>query len=387
MTGKKALDGIRVIELSGVSGAYCGKLFADLGADVTLVEPIEGSPLRAKGPFVGDVPSPDNSIPFAYFAANKANIVADIATPAGRKLIDELASAADIVIIADHPAAKYIDLPALLRLNPQLVCLHITPYGSDGPYAGFVGDDLALMAMGGLLTMAGYPDRAPVVAYGEQGLLAADQFGAVAALSALLYAEQTGEGELIDLSIQESIVMALENAAQTYQLEGNIRNRTGVTGRAGTGIYPCKDGDLYLLAGGIGDTGMWGNFARWMEAEGIADAAQFADATWDDKAPGSEDFFSKVFRPYAATRTKAELYAMGREWRVPMAPMSTPPDLLRNEQLAFRGFFVPCPAGSPAAGIRMPGAPYKLSETPWALEKGAPLFNTASQNKDEEATL
>lgn len=386
MTHKQALSGVRVVELSGISGAYCGKLFADLGAEVALVEPIDGSPLRAKGPFISDAPGPENSLPFTYLAANKTNVVTDLATSAGRKLLDELASVADIVILADHPSADQVDLASLLKLNPRLVCLRITPYGSDGPYAGFVGDDLSLMAMGGLLTMAGYPDRAPVAAYGEQGLLAADQFGAVAALSALLHAERTGEGELIDLSIQESIVMALENAAQTYQLEGKVRNRTGVSSRAGTGIYPCKDGELYLLAGGIGDTGMWSNFARWMEAEGVEGAGQFADSAWDDLAPGSAEVFGKVFLPYAARKTKAELYAMGREWRVPMAPMSTPTDLLCNDQLAYRGFFVPCPSGSPATGIRMPGAPYKLSETPWALRKAAPSLSADTRLQNQEIT-
>jgi len=379
----QALDGIRVLELSGLCGAYTGKLFADLGAAVTLVEPPSGSPMRNKPPFVGDVAGPENSLPFAYFAANKNGIVLDLETAAGREALADLAAEAHLVILSDHPAADSVDVDELLLANPRLVCTRITPYGSEGPYATYSGDDLTLMAMGGLLTMAGFPGQAPVVAYGEQGLLAGDQFAAVASLAAVIRAERTGEGELIDVSIQEAIVMALENAAQTYQLEGKVRNRTAGTRRAGTGIFQAKDGDIYLLAGGIGDTAMWGNFAQWMAAEGVQGAELFAANDWDDQDPKARDVFDRVFLPFAAGKTKTELYTAAREWRVPMAPMSTAPDLLQDRQLRFRNFFVAAPAGNAAAGILLPGAPYKLAGTPWALLCAAPRLDGADRQTSQ----
>jgi len=379
----QALDGIRVLELSGLCGAYTGKLFADLGAAVTLVEPPSGSPMRNKPPFVGDVAGPENSLPFAYFAANKNGIVLDLETDAGREALADLAAEAHLVILSDHPAAASVDLDELRLANPRLVCTRITPYGSEGPYATYSGDDLTLMAMGGLLTMAGFPGQAPVVAYGEQGLLAGDQFAAVASLAAVIRAERTGEGEMIDVSIQEAIVMALENAAQTYQLEGKVRNRTAGTRRAGTGIFQAKDGDIYLLAGGIGDTAMWGNFAQWMVAEGVQGAELFAADDWDDQDPKARDLFERVFLPFAAGKTKTELYKAAREWRVPMAPMSTAPDLLQDRQLQFRNFFVTAPAGNAAAGILFPGAPYKLAGTPWTLRCAAPRFDGADHQTSQ----
>jgi benzylsuccinate CoA-transferase BbsE subunit len=377
----QALGGIRILELSGLSGSYTGKLFADMGAEVTIFEPPGGSPLRAKPPFVGDIPGPNRGLAFAYFAANKRSVVADLETAKGQAVLVDLARDANLVILADHPQAASVDLGALRLANPALVCTRITPFGSDGPYADYLADDLTLMAMGGLLTMAGFPSEPPVVAYGEQGLLAADQFAAVASLAALLHAELTGEGELIDASCQEAIVMALENAAQTYQLEGVVRKRGSMAHRAGTGIYRAADGEIYLLAGGIGDTSMWSNFARWMEAAGIPEASQFANPDWSDRAPGAEEIFARIFAPYAAARTKAELYDLAREWRVPMAPMSTPAELLQDRQLAFRGFFVSNPPGNPASAIAMPGAPYKLGGTPWSLRTAAPLLGTPDEAK------
>ncbi|PBN41779.1 CoA transferase [Sphingobium sp. D43FB] len=374
MTGQTALEGIRVLELSGLYGAYCGKLFADMGANVTLMEPLAGSPMRDKPPFIGDKPGENNSLAFAYFAANKQSVSTDLKTADGQRVLLQSASEADLLILSDHPDADAVDLEALCVANPRLVCTRITPYGSSGPYSTFSGDDLTLMAMGGLLTMAGYPDCAPVVAYGEQGLLAADQFSAVASLAAVLRAERTGRGELIDLSIQEAIVMALENAAQTYQLEGKVRNRSASARRAGSGIFPCKDGQIYLLAGGIGETAMWGSFARWMAAQNISGTEIFAAQEWNDTAPGANEIFQAIFLPFAMTQTKDQLYQGGKTWGVPIAPMSTPVDLLSNRQLLHRKYFVELPAGSPLSGTPVPGAPYKLSATPWKLRTPAPVL-------------
>ena len=374
MSAPTALDGVRVIELSGLYGAYCGKLFADMGADVTLFEPLAGSPMRGKPPFRGDMPGENNSLPFAYFAANKKSIAADLRTAEGQDRLVQAAAEADLLILSDHPDESRVDLAALRSVKPRLVCTRITPYGSSGPYSHYLGDDLTLMAMGGLLTMAGFPDRAPVVAYGEQGLLAADQFAAVASIAALLRAERTGQGELIDLSIQESIVMALENAAQTYQLEGKVRNRIASARRAGSGIFPCKDGEIYLLAGGIGETAMWGSFARWMAAENIAGAEIFGDPAWNDTFPGADEKFQAIFLPFAMGQTKEQLYQGGKTWGVPVAPMSTPVDLLSNRQLLYRNYFVKLPEGTPLSGTPVPGAPYKLSATPWALRTPAPAL-------------
>lgn len=385
MMAAAALEGVRVLELSGLYGAYCGKLFAGLGADVTLVEPPAGSPMRAKPPFVGDHPGPENSLPFAYFAAGKGSIVLDLESGTGLDTLHRLARDADLVILSDHPQAASVDLATLCADNPRLVCTRITPFGVSGPYADYLGDDLTLMAMGGLLTMAGFPGEAPVVAYGEQGVLAADQFAAVAALAAVLHAERTGQGELIDVSIQQAVVMALENAAQTYQLEGRIRNRAAIAPRAGTGIYPCKDGDIYLLAGGIGETSMWQNFADWMRDEKVEGADAFAAADWDDVTPGAIAAFERAFLPFAARLTKNELYAMGKEWRIPIAPMSTATDLLESRQLQYRGFFVDIPSGRTTSGIAMPGAPYKFSKTPWRQGSPAPVLNAAPHHAESES--
>ena len=111
----------------------------------------------------------------------------------------------------------------------------------------------------------------------------------------------------------------------------------------------------------------------------------FAAADWDDLTPGAIAAFECAFLPFAARLTKNELYAMGKEWRIPIAPMSTPTDLLESRQLQYRGFFVDIPSGRATSGITMPGAPYKFSKTPWRQGSPAPVMNAAPHHAESES--
>jgi len=375
-----ALAGLRVLDLSGRWGNYCGKLFADLGADVILIEPPRGAPLRDVGPFVDDRHSPDHSIPFLYHNTNKRSLALDLATKAGQKTLRRLVETADLLIETEAPgvmAARGLAAQDLRQIRPSLVHTSITPFGRTGPLAHHAADDLTLMAMGGLLTLAGYPDQPPLVAYGEQAYGAASLYAAVASLMAVYRAEATGIGETIDVSIQESVAMGLENAAQVFDLQGIVRRReAGTTQRAGSGLYPCRDGYVYMLAGGIGETRFWSNFVDWLADEKADGVEQFRDDTWLDlkflmSAEGKARF-SAIFDPFALPRTKAELYAGASRWRVPMAPVANPSDVLASPQLRHRGFFVDVAHPALERDITLPGAPYKLSDSPWRIRRPAP---------------
>ena len=380
--GQDALAGLRVLDLSGRWGNYCGKLFADLGADVILIEPPQGSPLRHVGPFVADRVSLEGSIPFLYQNTNKRSLVLDLDSGDGQSALRRLIATADLLIETEAPGAmeaRGLSAAQARKIRPSIVYTSITPFGCSGPYAHYAADDLTLMAMGGLLTMAGYPDQPPLVAYGEQAYSAASLYAAVGSLMAIYRAELTGEGETIDVSIQESVVMGLENAAQSYDLQGLVRRRdAGVTRRAGSGLYPCRDGYIYMLAGGIGETRFWSNFLDWLSDEKVEGIDEFRDERWLNveflMSEQAKDRFNKIFDAFARTRTKAQLYGAASRWRVPIAPVANPADVLASAQLRHRGFFVNVP--SPALGreITLPGAPYQLSDSPWRVRRPAPAL-------------
>ena len=376
----QALAGLRVVELAGPMSQYCGKMFADLGAEVILVEPPGGARVRAAPPFIGDRAGPDRSLTFSYFNTSKRAITLDLTKTEGQFLFRRLAQTADLVVQAEKPgtlAAWGCGYDALAALKASLVLLSITAFGQTGPYAQYEGEDLIGLASGGFLYLGGYPDAPPTGAFGNQAVLGASMYGAVAAMLALTNAELTGEGDHVDVSMQECMVMAMENAVQFYDLEGTVRKRyAGEQRFAGTGVFECRDGYIYMMAAGIGANKFWGLSLQWLSDENVPGVERLQGAQWTHieyvRSDEAKRIFAEVFGPWAKTRTKAELYHEGQRRHIPLAPINTPGDILQSSQLDHRRFFVRVPHPLCEEPLLMPGAPYKLSRTPWRIRHPAP---------------
>ena len=375
-----ALEGLRVLEIASPLTSYCGKMFADMGADVVLVESPGGSRLRRERPFITDVPGMERSLAFAYYNTSKRGITLDLDREEGCTLFRRLASDTDLLLEAEKPgmmSRRGLGYEDLARLNRQLVMTSITPFGQAGPYSQFEGEDLIALAMGGLLYLGGYPDAAPTRVYGEQAFLGASMYGAVAAMLALTEAEMTGEGQHVDVSMQECMVMAMENAVQFYDLEGAVRKRyAGEQRFAGTGVFECADGYIYMMAGGIGANKFWSYSLQWLVDEKVPGVERLRGEQWSEidylLTDEAKRIFAEVFGPWAKTKSKAELYHEGQRRHIPLAPINTPADILGSTQLAHREFFVRMPHPALAESMLMPGAPYKLSRTPWRIQHPAP---------------
>jgi benzylsuccinate CoA-transferase BbsE subunit len=375
-----ALDGLHVLEIASPLTAYCGKMFADLGAEVVLIEPPGGCRMRRERPFVEDRPGIEASLAFAYHNTSKRGVTLNLDAEEGRALFRKLAGAADLVLEAEQPgvmAQRGLGYETLARDNPKLVMASITAFGQSGPYAQFESEDLVGAAMGGFLYLGGYPDTAPMRAYGEQAFLAASMYAAVASMLALTEAEDTGEGQSIDVSMQECMVMAMENAAQFFDLEGTVRRRyAGIQRFAGTGVFECRDGHIYMMAGGIGANKFWSYSLQWLVDEKVPGVERLQGERWNDidylLTDEAKRIFAEVFAPWARTRTKAELYHEGQRRHIPLAPVNTPADILGSGQLAHREYFVRVAHSMREAPLVMPGAPYRLSRTPWRIARPAP---------------
>src|SRR6218665_425156 len=383
------LQGIRVLDLCQGSEQYCGKLFAQLGADAELVEPVAGAANRREGPFPGHAAHRERSLSFAYWNQGKRGIGLDLEQSAACEVFLALVRNADLVIEAEPPGrmgARGLGAEVLLRAQPSLVVTSITPFGQDGPFAHFQADDLVALAFGGLLSLGGYPGLAPTAAYGNQAVLCAAQFAAVASLVALSAAQDQGgrpTGQHIDVSVQESVTMALENAVQFVELEQQIRKRNGGEQRqAGTGVFPCSDGMVYLMAGGVAANKFWHATTEWLVQGGAPGAEQLREPRWLDAqflhTEQAKRLFAGIFLPFAASQTKARLYAEGQRRRIPICPVSTTADLLQNRQLAFRQFFEQTTHPYSGARFAVPGAPYRLSASPWQLGSAAPRLGEHS---------
>lgn len=377
-----ALAGLRVLDLSGASGQYAGKLFADLGAEVLLVEPPGGSPVRRDEPFLDREPGVERSLAFSYFNTGKRGVVIDLDHPEGQQVLRALAARADLLIESERPgvqAARGLGFAALAATAPRLVVTSITPFGQTGPYAHYESEDIVALALGGMLSLGGYPDTPPIAAYGNQAQLAASLFAAVASMMALWAVEgdPAARGQHIDVSMQECVAMGLENAVQFVDLEGTVRRREGGQQRqAGTGVFDCADGQVYLMAGGIANNRFWGTSTQWLLDEGVSAAEAFKAPQWSDAnyllSEEAKRLFAEVFMPFAKTRTKAQLYRATQSRRIPLCPVATPADLPANAQLQHRGYFTETLHVASGRILLAPGAPYRLSQTPWRIQRPSP---------------
>ncbi|MEX0781009.1 MAG: CoA transferase [Dehalococcoidia bacterium] len=391
-----ALEGLRVIEFCDETGSYCGRLLADLGADVIKVEAPGGGSQRHTPPCLKVSPeSVDTSLAFWVHNTSKRSVVLDLEESQGQEAARALILTADAVI-EDNPvgwmAERGLSFEELRRAKPALVYTSITGFGQDGPHAGYTYSDIVGQAMGGMMTLAGEPADPPNMVYGHQADVGASIQAAQGTLVALIHAENTGEGQLVDVSVQECMSLNQETAMQTWDLQKRNRVRTGERGMLpiqlpGAGNYPCLDGDVfcYILAPGGSD---FPTLVEWMKEEGKQEDLEeepFASVCAQlnmgfltqilgnpEAAQGMVPqlmHINDVLRRFFGSMTATEAYVGGQSRRILNGIVSTPKDLGENEQLRARDWFRQLEVDFLNATIEFPGAPYRLSETPVQISR------------------
>jgi benzylsuccinate CoA-transferase BbsE subunit len=378
-TDRAALAGIRVLDLADNAVAYASRLLADLGAEVIRIEPPHGHAMPRAASLAG---SGDDaaSCAHAFWNANKKAITLDLGCADGRRLFGELVAKSDVVIETFAPgtlSARGIGYETMQDRNPGIILVSVTPYGQSGPCAKFRATDLTLLAAGGLLSLGGYPDTGPVAVAGEQGYLAAAIFGAVAALKALLEREGTNHGQWLDVSGQECIAFALEDAIPEWYLRRSIRRRTGDQAReAGTGVYPCRDGYISMVAGRLGTAKAFKTLVQWIAESGTPGGGALLDERWQDfkfrQSPEGIASFAEIFTRFCASRGKQELYREGQARQIAIAPVNSVADIVDDPQLRANGFFRSLHDGALKRDLTVPGPPYRLARTPATLRNAAP---------------
>ena len=366
----QALSGVRVLELGGPLGHYCGRLLADLGADVVKIEPPAGDAVRRRGPFAGDRPDPEGSLPFYYFNANKRSLVLDLESVHGREKFLDLVRSADAVV-ESFPAGYLpgigLGYDALRRVRSDLVLTSITGFGQTGPYASFRSNDLIASAMGGLLYMSGDPDAAPVVPPCDEAEELADAHAAYATLVALYNRRATGAGAHLDVSLQETVA-SLYFTIVRYGMKAEIVRRIGSSVPARwCGIYPTRDGWASVY---VGPTP---HFRAFMEWAGHPD--EISGPEWEDPQYRTAHYqvMDEHFRRLTLARTTEEVARQGQEYHIPVGPVYTTGQFLDHAHTRARGFRMQ--VEHPTAGrLPFPGATYRFAASPWRLSRPAPLL-------------
>ena len=381
----------RALDLTDEKGFLCGRILGDFGADVIKVEPPGGDPGRRTGPFYHDLPHPDKSLYWFAYNANKRSVTLNLETADGRDLFHRLVKTADFVIESFPPG--YLDsiglgYSALSQVNPGIILTSITPFGHTGPWKDYKGSDIALWALSSYMYVEGDEDRAPVQFGFPQSYLHAGLEAAVSTLVAFHYRQLTGQGQWVDVSAQQSLVVANLQNQQYWDLAGFIPRRAGpCVHRAGVKwayqrrIWQCQDGFVcFILMAGA--TGAPGNRAltEWMRRDGLAPECMI-HMNWtayniraDEIAVEDYEDITKALTILFRRHTKAELYQEAIKRRIPLFPCSTMEDLWHDSHLRERGFWVPVEHPELDETIVYPRPCMLLSEASCNIRRRAPLI-------------
>ena len=375
-----ALEGLRILDLTqGVAGPYCTKLLSDYGADVLKIErPEGGDPARRAGPFPDDEPHPERGGLFLDLNTGKRSLTLNLKTESGQRILRRLAAEADAVVENFRPgtlARLGLSEEQLAELNPATALVSISNFGQHGPYRDFEADDMLLYAMGGGLAITAYPGREPSRPWLYAPLFLAGAMSASYSLGAITSSVRFGEGERVDISIQEVLACSLDRASQNlmaYSYGGELFVTEDCNLRASAfpnGVYggqlPCKDGYVNFLCYPY----WWDRFCRMVGREDLIDDSSYSDNLLD---PAFGPQIDALIYPWLLERTKIEVMDAAQAQGVPAAALNTTADLFADRQLRARGYFIEF--DHPETGPReYPGAQFKMSETPASIRR-APLL-------------
>jgi formyl-CoA transferase len=366
MSGPRAapLCGIRVLELGSlVAGPFCGKTFADFGAEVVKIEPPgEGDPLRKWRKLRNGT-----SLWWQVQSRGKKSLTCDLRKPEGQEIVRRLARDSHIVVENFRAGAleKWnLGWEALSRDNPKLVLVRISGYGQDGPYSGRPGFAAIAEGMAGFRYVTGFPDRPPARPNLSIGDTIASLHGVIGALMAL----HSGKGQVVDVALYEAMFNCMESLLPEYAAQGYVRERTGSTlpGIAPSNLYPCKDGSYVLIAGNADSL-----YYRLMTAIGRLDLRDDpALARNDGRAAQMNRIDDAIAEWTSGFSLDAVLSAMEKA-EVPAGRIYSAADIAADPHYAARGMIQQVVAGD-GEPLKVPGIVPKLSATPGAIPSPAP---------------
>ncbi len=372
-TERSGLDAVKVLEFPDPKTALCGKLLADMGADVVLIEPPGGASLRTVPPHAGHS---GESLLFWYTNANKRSVVLDISQGQERQSFLGLVKDADVLLDPfkpGHLASLGLDDETLFGANPRLILASVTGFGLTGPFRDYASSDIVGTALGGLMGLTGDPSSEPLNPPALQGSQVTSLWATIAIQGAVFRRLKTGQGARLDISMQEAVFDMSETAHSYYLANGDIVKRM-----AGDHILTCpfrafkaKDGYAFITAGGGNG---WQALLDWMRSVGVSESMLDSMGDGTDRTERRAEVNAAV-REFAQHVTRRELHEKGAEMGTPNAPVNSIPEVLQDEQLAFRQFFnsMPDPRdGTSGASHPYGTLPFRGRNGPWQREITAP---------------
>lgn len=372
----KPLEGLRVLDLTRIyAGPYCSMLFADMGAEVIKIEPPGGEMIRDNPPIVAEGEGgPDDRSRSGYFLTlnrNKYGITLNLKHPKAVAIFKDLSKIADVVLENYSPGVMKrlgIDYPILKEINPRIIVAAISGFGQWGPYSERIAFDHISQAMSGMMSVTGHPNTPPTKVGTSLGDVNAAVHAAFAIMAALWHRERTGVGQIVDVSMQEAMVSILEGAIVRWTIGGELLTPIGSHNPhdAPMAAFQCKDG--YIIIATVGDE-HWHRFCKAIGKPEWADDPKYRTKRqrWEKKY-----ILAQEIEKITTKHTVKEVGAMMDRERVANSPILNIAEVVDDPHLNARGYFVE--VEHPIIGkAKIPGIPFKLSETPGSVDRPSPL--------------
>ena len=358
------LEGIRVIEMGSlIAGPYAGAVLAQFGAEVIKIEPPRiGDPLGKWRKMDGDT-----SLWWYSQSRNKKSLALNLKDPDAQGVLRDLVREADVLVENFRPGTleKWnLGWDVLSAINSKLVMLRVSGYGQSGPFADKPGFAAIAEAIGGLRYLIGYPDRAPVRTGVSIGDTLASLYGVIGTMMALRHAEQTGEGQVVDVSLIESVLAVTESLIPEYGVDGTVRERTGssLPGIAPSNTYLTKDG-RYLVLAANGDS----IFQRLMVAIDRSDIANDERFKHNDGRAAASDELDEILGGWAASVSLSQALDILERASVPASGINSVAEVFEDVQFKARGSIEHYELKS-GLDLYMPAAVPRLTKTPGSTQ-------------------
>ena len=370
-----ALEGLRVIDQTQVmAGPSCSMLLADMGADVIKVEPLEGETTRKQGQQV----APGVSAAFVAINRNKRSMTLDLKQPDGIAILKKLVTTADVLVENYRPGVARrlgVDWDTLRAVNPRLVYCSISGFGQTGPYAARGGYDLIAQGMSGIMSVTGHPGGAPVKVGIPITDLGAGLFGTFGILCALRARRTTGRGQLVDTSLFEAGLALGVWEATEYWLTGRTPQPMGSAHRMNAPYQALRASDGHFTVGAA-NTKLWPLFCGVIGREELVADPRFATVASrvEHRAALQEELERATVH-----RTRAHWLERCEAAGIPAGPIYSVPEALADPHAQARGMVQELP--HPVAGaVKVLGNPVKMSATPPAMRRAAPLLGADTES-------
>jgi benzylsuccinate CoA-transferase BbsE subunit len=355
------LSGYRVLDLTERRGMLCSRYLADMGAEVIRID------------------KPNQSPDFYWENLGKRSVTLNIEAKPGQRVFKRLVKTTDVIVESHPPGyleALSLGYPQLSQINPCLIMASVTDFGHSGPHSDYKSSDIVASALGGQLYLNGQPDSPPLKPFGRQSYYLASIFAAIGVMLALWRRHSSGRGQHVDISLQECVAAALDHALVRYFYEGVVAKRQGsLHWNNAFRIFPCRDGYILLSL-----LYQWPTLMEWLAAEGMAE--DLTDEKWLDRDYRFEhiDHIIEVLERWTKSHLVAELVQEGQLMRFPWAEVASIPALLASTQLKERDFWVKVEHQASGKKYKFPGAPVKLSRSPWRV--GGKVPKPGEHNKE-----